>query len=78
VAELTQVVFRPGDPREPFVRDVQHMSELLAEALGMDSVLNEESQKYEPADAQRAEKISAELTQVSARIEKFMQAAKKP
>jgi rhomboid protease GluP len=78
VAELTQVVFRPGDPREPFVRDVQRMSELLAEALGMASVFNEESQKYEPADTQRAEKISAELAQVSARIETFMKAAKKP
>ena len=77
VAELAQVDFRPGDPREPFVRDVQRLSELLAESLGRASVVDEASPIHEPAEVQRAAKISAELTQVSARIDKFMQAAKK-
>jgi rhomboid protease GluP len=77
-AELAQVVFRPGDPREPFVRDVQRLAELLAESLAMASPVDPEGQRFGPAEARRAAQIAAELTQVSARIEQFMPEARQP
>ena len=77
VEDLSQVAFRPGDPREPFVKDIKLMSELLAEALAMESVLNESTQKYDPVDRDRADKIAAELAKVSERISNFIQSSKK-
>ncbi len=73
--DLSQVVLHPNDPRGPFVQDVKRMSELLAEQLAMASVFDAATQKFEPADPARAEKIEAELKPVSERIVAFIKQA---
>lgn len=74
--DLSQVVLRPGDPREQFLKDVQRMAELLAESLAMDSVFNEESKKFEPTNPARAAKIEEEFGQISERTKKFINSTK--
>jgi hypothetical protein len=75
--DLSQVVLRPGDPREQFLRDIRRMAELLSESLAMDSVFNEESNKYEPANPERAARIEAEFLKINERAMKFVNSAKK-
>ena len=75
--ELSLVVLLPSDPREPFLRDIQSMSELLYESLAMESVFNEESKKYEPANPDRAAKIEVELSKINERAMKYANSAKK-
>lgn len=72
----SQVVLRPGDPREPFVRDIQRASQLLAELSSMDSVLSESTGKMEPSDAQRVAQISAELGKIFERLKTFVEKRK--
>ncbi len=61
---FSQVVLRPGDQREPLVRDVQRATQLMTEALAMDSVRNESTGKMDPIDPQRAAQIEAELLKI--------------
>ena len=74
---LDPVVLRPGDPRESFVKDIKRLSELLAEALAMESVFNEETGKYEPTNPARAAEIDAEIGKVNERVTKFINATRK-
>ncbi|MEI7612859.1 MAG: rhomboid family intramembrane serine protease [Betaproteobacteria bacterium] len=76
VADLSQqVVLHPNDPRGAVVQDIKRMSELLAEQLAMESVFDEKTQKFEPADPARAEQIAAELKPVNDRIIAFIKQA---
>lgn len=75
--ELSRVVLLPSDPREPLLRDIQRMSELLYESLAMESVFNEQSKKFEPANPERAAKIDAEFGKINERAMKFANTAKK-
>ena len=75
--EFSLAVLRPDDPRAPFVRDIQRMSELLAESLAMDSVFNEEMQKYDPVNLARADAIQAELIELNERVKNYIASTKK-
>lgn len=70
VEDLSQVVFRPGDPREPLVKVVFEMATLMAESLGMESVIVDG--KPQPSDPARAEQINQELKIVSERLQQQM------
>ena len=78
VEDLSQVTLRPGDLREPLLKDTTRIAELIAESLAMESVLNEDSAKLEPADPVRMREIEAELAQVWARSKKYRETLKKP
>jgi len=75
--DLSQVVLRPDDPRQQFIKDFKLTTELLYEMLAMESVLNASTQKYEPVNAQRANDINDELVIINARVAKFMAEHKK-
>lgn len=66
--DLVEVELLPSDPRQPFVRDMRRLTELLAEALAMDSVIDPVTNKFEPADSKRAAKIDAEVAQIGERM----------
>ena len=74
--KFSQVVLRPGDPREPIVRDMQRTTQLMTEALSMDSVRNESTGKMDPADPQRAAQINAELPKILERLKALVEKAK--
>lgn len=76
-ADLT---LRPGDPREPLVRDMHRLSQLLSEGMAMDSVFNEATGKLDPINPQRAAEIEAEILKVGRHLQasvEQMKAAKK-
>jgi rhomboid protease GluP len=68
IEDLTQVVLRPGDRREPIVMDTIRISELFAESLAMDSVLVEGDPKPHPANPVRFAQIEAEIMVVAERL----------
>lgn len=74
------VTLRPGDPREPLVRDMHQMVQLITEGLEMESVYNAGTDKMDPINPQRAAEIEAEVVKVGqhlqATVEK-LKAAKK-
>lgn len=74
-ADLSRVVVRPGDSREPFLRDVRRMAELFAEGMAMESVRNETTRKLDPADPIRSAQIHSELATVGDRVKKFIDSA---
>lgn len=75
--DLAQVVLRPGDPREAVLRDVSRISRLLAESLGMDSVVDPENGKITPADPERAAQIEQELGILFGKLKEHTEALKK-
>lgn len=75
--DLSQVVLRPTDPRQQFIKDIKLTSELFYEMLVMDSVLNTATQKYEPINPKRMNAINEELIVVNARVAKFVADNKK-
>ncbi len=77
VNDLSSVVLPPDDPRKPFVKDMLHAAELFNESMAMESVFNQATQKYDPANPARAKQIAAELAVVTERITKFINTAKK-
>jgi rhomboid protease GluP len=77
VEELSQVTLRPGDPREPMLKDKIRVAELMAESLAMESVFNEASAKLEPADPVRMAQIKAEIVKLSERRKLYMENLKK-
>ena len=74
--DLSKLAFRPGDPREQFTKDIQHMSELLFETLAMESVFNEETRKFEPINPGRAAIIDDELIKMTERMTKSLNSIK--
>lgn len=62
----------PSDPRNPLLKDSKRMSELLLEALEMESNYKEGSDKPEPADPARMAAIEAEAKVVGQRLEKLL------
>lgn len=76
VDDLSKLVLRPGDPRERFTKDIQHMSELLYETLAMESVFNEEIRKFEPINPGRAATIDDELIMMTERMTKSLNSIK--
>ncbi|MBI5900557.1 MAG: rhomboid family intramembrane serine protease [Rhodocyclales bacterium] len=70
IEDLSQVTLRPGDRREPIVRDTIRASELLAESLAMESVFIAGDPKPRPADPVRSAQIEAELNVVAERLKK--------
>lgn len=76
LADLAGVYLRPGDPREPLLREVRRMTELFVESLGMQSVYREGSDKPEPLDPVRMAAIEGELKAVDERITKLVEEAK--
>lgn len=70
IERLSQVALRPGDRREPVVKDTIRISELFAESLAMDSVFVEGDPKPYPADPARSSQIEAEIKVVAERLKK--------
>ena len=70
IKDLSQVTLRPGDRREPMVKDTIRISELFAESLAMDSVFVEGDPKPHPADPARSSQIEAEIKVVAERLKK--------
>jgi len=70
VADLSQATLRPGDRREPVLKDALRLSELLVEALGMDSVFVEGNPKPQPVNPARMAQLEAELKTVGERLTK--------
>jgi rhomboid protease GluP len=74
--DLAAVYLRPGDPREPLLREVRRMTELFVESLEMQSVYQEGSDRPEPVNPERMAAIEVELKAVDARIGKLAEEAK--
>jgi rhomboid protease GluP len=76
LGELAAVYLRPGDPREPLLKEVKRMTELFLESLEMQSVYQEGSDKPEPIDPQRMAAIERELKGVNTRLTKLLEEVK--
>jgi rhomboid protease GluP len=74
--DLSKVIFRPGDPRDAFVKDARRIAELMAEASAMESVMGEDN-KLQPVDQVRSKEIETEVLQVSERMKVFIEKANK-
>jgi hypothetical protein len=74
--DLSKVIFRPGDPRDAFVKDARRIMELMAEASAMESVMGEDN-KLQPVDQVRSKEIETEVLQVSERMKVFIEKANK-
>lgn len=66
---FAEVVLRPGDPREPLVRDTHRLVELVTEALEMESVYNVDTDKMDPINPQRVAEIDAEVRKLDRRLQ---------
>ena len=73
---LSESALRPGDPREPLLSDMQRLTLLVTEALEMDSVFNEVTKEFDPADPKRAAEIEAELATIGERMKALAEEAK--
>lgn len=71
VRDFSQVYLLPGDPREPMVRDIKRMAELIEESLAMQSVFKEGVEKPEPANPARMAAIEKELVEINKRMTKL-------
>jgi len=74
--DFSRVVLPPSDPRVPLLKEYKRMAELMTESLEMQSVYKEGSDEPEAADPERMDAISAELKEVSARMQRLGQDAK--
>lgn len=63
--DLARGASPPGDPRAPMLADARRLTELLLEALAMDSRLDEVTGKVTPTDSARAAAIEAEVTRLA-------------
>lgn len=70
IDDLSQVTLRPGDRREPLMKDTIRASELFAESLAMESVFVEGDPKPHPADPARSSQIEVEIKVVAERLKK--------
>ena len=77
VEDLSQVTLRPGDPREPVLKDDIRIAELMAESLAMESVFDESSTKLEPANPVRMAQIEADLVKVWEHRKKYVETIKR-
>ena len=69
--DFAQLSFRTGDPRQPFIKDLQRIAELITESLAMASVVDAASGKIAPADPARMAEIESELRLVGERVTRF-------
>ncbi|WP_263772617.1 rhomboid family protein [Propionivibrio soli] len=76
--DLSHVILRPGDPRQPLIKDAQRMSVLLAESLGMASVDDPPTGRPQPADPKRMAEISAEIAMLNSRLAQDLKALRGP
>ncbi len=74
--DLSKVIFRPGDPRDAFVKDARRIAELMAEASAMESVIGEDN-KLQPVDQVRSKEIETEALQIGERMKAFIEKANK-
>lgn len=68
-ADLSQVILRPGDPRENLLRDTRRLAELLTEILAMNSTFAAGSDTPIPANPQRWRQIEKEIPVITARLQ---------
>jgi rhomboid protease GluP len=61
VKDLKQVVLHPNDPRKDMLKDFISISELMAEALAMESIQVGNDPKPQPANPERMAQIEAEI-----------------
>ena len=69
--EFSQVTLRPVDPREPLLKDMTRLTELMHESLAMESVVHENRAKPEPVDPVRMAAIEKEINEIGVRIQKW-------
>lgn len=74
--DLTRASLPPGDPREPLLKDIRRLVELIAESLAMQSIVKDGSVKPEPVNPVRMTAIEVEVGEVNARIKKLVASAK--
>lgn len=65
-----------SDPRSEQVADLQRLSELFAEALGMDSIVNQGTGKPEPVDPVRMAALEGEMLKLNERLGKLAKQAR--
>ncbi len=67
-AELAKAWLPPGDPRRPFLLELQHLTGLLVETLAMDSVVDPGTSRITPVDPVRWEFLNAETSKSAERL----------
>lgn len=77
LADMKAISLAEGDPRRPFLLDVQRMTELIGESLAMDSIFPDGSDKPEPADPVRMAQIEREIEAIGARVQRLVDDKKK-
>ncbi len=74
--DLSKVIFRPGDPRDAFVKDARRIAELMAEASAMESLMGDD-QKLHPIDPERSKEIETETLKIAERMKAFIEKSNK-